>query len=137
VAVENASEMKFAAIPDAPSCFTMAVAKGDPDNGPSTLLVKGTAGCDAPMHFHSVTEQLLMVKGTARLQMKGDEPKILRAAAFVTAPPRHPHRATCTTACEFYLISDGPFDIHYVDSDGNEISLEQAVKILKKRTRGK
>jgi len=123
--------MKFAAIPDAPPCFTMAVAKGDPDNGPSTLLVKGTAGCDAPMHFHSVTEQLLMVRGTARLQMKGDQPKTLTAAAFATAPPRHPHRATCTTACEFYLISDGPFDIHYVDSDGKEISLEQALKASK------
>jgi hypothetical protein len=39
----------------------------------------------------------------------------------VFLPSRHHHQFPCATACIFYLISDGPLDIHYVDPDGKEI----------------
>jgi len=84
------------------------------------------------MHFHTPTEQVVMVSGTARMQMKGDQPQILKAGAFAIAPSRHPHQVTCTSACEFYVVSDGPFDVHYIDDGGNEISFELAVKSLGK-----
>jgi quercetin dioxygenase-like cupin family protein len=96
------------------------------------MLVKSSAGCDVPMHFHSVTEQVMIVNGTMRFQMKGDAMRVLNAGAYATSPARHPHQATCSTDCEFYILSEGPFDIHYVDATGNEISLEQAIKISKK-----
>jgi quercetin dioxygenase-like cupin family protein len=131
--VENAAEMKFAPVPGAPACFSMSVEQGDPGSGPGTMFVKATAGCDAPMHFHSVTEQLMMVGGTAYLQMRGeDEVHTLRAGAFAVAPPKHPHHFACATACQFYLVSDGAFDIHYVDASDKEISLDAAAKMSKK-----
>jgi len=126
--IENAGEMKFAPFPNLPTCFTGAVEHGDPTTGPVTFFVKGTKGCDVPMHFHSVTEQLMMVNGAARMQVKGYQPRILKAGAFAITPSRHPHHLTCTSACEFYVVSDGPFDIHYIDHGGTEISFEQAVK---------
>jgi len=126
--IENSADMKFANIPNAPTCFTGAVENGDPASGPSTILLKGAKGCDVPMHFHSVTEQVLMVSGTARLQMKGDQLRILKAGGFAIAPARHPHQFTCASACELYVVSDGPFDIHYIDDAGKEIPFEQAVK---------
>jgi len=138
VKVQNAAEMKFAAIPGAPACFTMSVERGDPGTGPVTMFIKGTRGCDAPMHFHNVTEQLMMVSGTGYLQMKGDDQvHTLRAGAFATAPPKHAHHFTCANACEFYVVGDGPFDIHYVDTAGNEISLEEAAKVSKRLTTAK
>jgi quercetin dioxygenase-like cupin family protein len=128
--IENAKDMKFATIPNVPTCFTGAVEHGDPSSGPSTFFIKGTKGCDVPMHFHSSTEQLIMVNGTARAQMKGDRPRILRAGGFAIAPSRHPHHVTCTSACKFYVVSDGPFDVHYIDDGGTEISFEQAVSAV-------
>jgi|SRR5271165_3404493 len=126
--IENTGDMKFAPFPNVPTCFTGAVEYGDPSTGPSTLFVKGTRGCDVPMHFHSVAEQVMVVIGTARIQVKGEQPRILKAGAFAITPSRHPHHFTCTSACEFYVVSDGPFDIHYIDDGGAEISFEQAVK---------
>ena len=126
--IETAGDMKFVPFPNVPACFTGAVEDGDPSTGPSTFFVKGTKGCDVPMHFHSVTEQVIMVNGTARMQMKGDQPRILKAGAFAITPSRHPHHFTCTSACQFYVVSGGPFDIHYIDDSGTEISFEQAVK---------
>ena len=128
--IENVSDMKFANLPDVPTCLTGAVEHGDPSNGPATFLVRGTKGCDVPMHFHTPVEQVVMVSGTARLEMKGDQPRILKAGAFAIAPSRHPHHFTCTSACEFYVVSDGPFDVHYIDDSGKEIPFELAVKSL-------
>ena len=130
--IENVSDMKFAAFPNVPTCFTGAVENGDPSSGPATFLVKGTKGCDVPMHFHTPTEQVVMVSGTARLEMKGEQPRAVKAGAFAITPPRHAHHFTCTSACEFYVVSDGAFDIHYVDDSGKEIPFEQAVKSLGK-----
>jgi hypothetical protein len=62
------------------------------------------------------------------MQVKGDQPRLLKAGAFAFTPSRHPPHLTCTSACEFYVVSDGPFDIHYIDDGGAEISFEQAVK---------
>jgi quercetin dioxygenase-like cupin family protein len=126
--IENAGDMKLAPFPNLPTCFTGAVERGDPSTGPATFFVKGTKGCELPMHFHSVTEQLMTVSGTVRMQMKGDQPRLLKAGAFAIAPARHPHHLTCTTGCQFYVVTDGPLDIHYIDDGGAEISFEQAVK---------
>lgn len=130
--IENVSDMKFATFPNVPTCFTGAVEHGDPSSGPSTFLIKGTKGCDVPMHFHTPIEQVVMVSGTARIEMKGEQPRIMKAGAFATAPPRHPHHFTCTSACQFYVVSDGVFDIHYIDDSGKEIPFELAVKSLAK-----
>jgi len=126
--IENAADMKFAPFPNVPTCFAGAVEHGDPGTGPSTFFIKGTKGCEVPMHFHSATEQVIMVNGTARIQMKGDQLRTLKAGAFASAPARHPHNFTCASACEFYVVSDGPFDIHYINDAGTEITFEQAVK---------
>jgi Cupin domain len=82
------------------------------------------------LHFHTPTEQVVMVSGTARIEMKGDPPRIIKVGAFAFTPSRHPHHFTCMSACQFYVISDGAFDIHYIDDGGKEIPLEQAVKSL-------
>jgi quercetin dioxygenase-like cupin family protein len=126
--IENISDMKFAAFRNVPTCFTVAVEHGDPSSGPSTVLLKGRKGCEVPMHYHTATEQVVMVSGTARMEMKGDQPRIITAGAFATIPTRHPYSFSCKTNCSFYVISDGVFDSHYVDDSGNEIPFEKAAK---------
>ncbi|PYO15385.1 MAG: hypothetical protein DMD31_06135 [Gemmatimonadetes bacterium] len=126
--VQNTAPGKFQKIPNLPDCITAAVEQGDPTKAASVLMVKGTRGCKAPWHFHTPNEQLMMASGSGRVEMKGEPAVNLRTGGFAYAPSKHVHQFTCVGGpCSFFLRSDAPFDIHYVDQDGNEISPEQAV----------
>ena len=125
---QNTTPAQFQRNPGLPDCLTLAVERGDPSKEASILLVKATTGCKAPWHFHSPNEQLMMVSGTGRVEMKGKAPVNLHAGGFAYAPVKHVHQFTCLGApCSFFLHSDAPFDIHYVDKDGNEIPADQAL----------
>ena len=65
------SENKLAPMPGLPSCTTMAVESGDPSKGPSVIVFKGTAGCVIPWHRHTPTEHVMIVSGSAKVEMKG------------------------------------------------------------------
>ena len=126
--VQNTTPGKFQKIPNLPDCITAAVEQGDPTKGASVLMVKGTTGCKAPWHFHTPNEQVMMVSGIGRVEMKGEQAVNLRTGGFAYAPPKHVHQFMCVGGpCSFFLHSDAPFDIHYVDQSGNEISTEQAL----------
>ena len=71
----------------------------------------------------------MMVSGVGRVEMKGQTAVTLRSGGFAYAPAKHVHQFACVSRpCSFFLRSDGPFDIHYVDQNGNEIPPEQALK---------
>jgi quercetin dioxygenase-like cupin family protein len=131
--VNPAAGAKFAPIPNAPKCFTVAVEKGDPTNGPSVILARFAPHCDAPYHWHTPSETAMVASGRLETQMKGDKPIVARSGDFVYLPSHHVHRATCngTSPCLVFLSSDAAFDVHWVDAEGKEIPLEQAVKPTK------
>jgi quercetin dioxygenase-like cupin family protein len=131
--LKNMADLKFEPVPDAPKCFSMAAVEGDPAKGPSTFILRATPGCNAPMHYHTPTEKVVLVSGNAYLQMMGDaRVNALKPGAYAVAPSKHAHQLTCVTGCRLYLFSDGPFDVHWVNADGKEISLAEAEKASKK-----
>jgi quercetin dioxygenase-like cupin family protein len=121
----------FKAVPGAAKCNKMANLRGDLATGPSTFLTQLTAGCVAPWHWHTATEEIVVLKGEAVMQMKGDAPVTLPAGAYSQLPPKHLHRFRCTKAgeCVVLVIADAAFDIHWVNAGGAEISLEEAMKL--------
>lgn len=121
---------KFGPAPNAPDCFTIAVERGDPGTGPSVILARFAPACAAPFHWHTPSETAMMVSGSLQIQMKGDQPVVARRGDFAYLPSRHVHRATClgSVPCLVFLSADAPFDIHWVDAAGQEISLEAALK---------
>jgi len=125
---QNIAETQFNAFPGLPGCTPGSVKSGDPAKGPSIILAKADTGCTVPWHWHSPNEHLMMVKGVARLDMKSGKPLTLRAGGYAMLPGKHVHRFVCVSSCLFYVHSDGAFDIHYVDNQGNEVSLDQALK---------
>ncbi len=125
-AAKTASE--FANFPGLPTCVKGSVKNGDPSTGGSVILTKATAGCVVPWHWHTANEQLFMVSGSAKAEMKDASPATLHAAGFVSLPAKGPHQFTCVAACTFFISSDAAFDIHYVDKDGKEISTDDALK---------
>lgn len=126
-AVSKPAEQKLMQFPNLPDCAKGAVVDGDPGTGPSTILAKWPAGCKVPMHWHTPNENLVIVSGGGKLDMKDGGAQNVAQGAFVHMPSKHQHAFTCTSACTFYLVSDGTFDIHYVDKEGKEISAEQAI----------
>jgi quercetin dioxygenase-like cupin family protein len=127
----SAQEVKFMAFPGFPTCTTGAVRSGDPAKGPSIISAKATAGCVVPWHWHSPNEHLMFVSGVARVEMKDGKTLTLRAGGYGEAVSKHVHRFTCKTKCSFYVYADGPFDIHYVNSEGAEIPPAEAIKAVK------
>ena len=124
----NMATMKSMTVPPLPTCATASVPNGDPTKGASFILAKGSAGCIFPWHWHTPNEHLMIISGTASLEMKDAKVVTLRAGAFALMPSHHIHQFKCLSACALYVYSDTAFDMHYVDKHGNEISPADALK---------
>ena len=124
--VLNPSDLRFDSAPNLPSCAKFALLHGNPATGASVTLARWPARCSVPKHWHTANVELMMLKGAMRLETEGG--KTLRPGGYVFLPSRHQHHFPCSSECMFYLVSDGRFDIHYVDKDGKEISAEQALR---------
>jgi quercetin dioxygenase-like cupin family protein len=126
---QNVADMKLIPFAGLPSCALGSVVNGDPGKGPAIIFAKTSTGCAVPWHWHTPSENLMIVKGVARLEMQsGRAPIMLRAGGYARMPAKHIHRFRCTSSCEFYVYSDGAFDIHYVDGKGRDITPDEALK---------
>ncbi|MEP7365903.1 MAG: cupin domain-containing protein [Acidobacteriota bacterium] len=110
-----------------PSCVVAAVENGDPSKGASTLVFKATPSCKFPWHWHTPTEQVMMVSGSAKVEMKGGSTAVIGPGGYAMMPSKHIHQFTCVTACTAFVHSDTIFDMHYVDAAGKEIPPETAL----------
>ena len=129
------SENKLAPMPGLPSCITGAVESGDPAKGASVIIFKGTAGCKIPRHWHTPTEHVMIVSGSAKVEMMDSgSSKVLGPGGYAMMPSKHVHQFSCPSACLAFVSSDAAFDIHYVDDNGKELSPDVALaKKMKKK----
>jgi quercetin dioxygenase-like cupin family protein len=125
--VRKMSESKFGPVAGLPTCIHAAVQSGDPAKGASILLFRGKAGCTVPWHWHTPTENVMMVSGSAKFEMKDQGATTVGPGGYAMMPSKHVHRFTCTSACTGFVTSDAAFDIHYVDASGKEIRPEAAL----------
>ena len=134
VAPNKLAAAKFVTLPNVPDCFTVAVERGDPGKGPSSVMVKMAPACDSRTHWHSADASVLAVSGATRLEIKGEKTLTMLGGDFVFMPTHHIHGETCagTTPCVFFVELYGPFDVHYVDTAGKEIPPEEALRNAKK-----
>ena len=126
--LKKMSENSFGAMTGLPSCTTAAIESGDPATGPSVILAKGSAGCLIPWHWHTPTEHVMIVSGSARIEMKDNgKTAVLGPGGYAEMPSKHVHQFACTSACTLFVSSDAAFDIHYVDGNGSEVPPETAL----------
>ena len=92
---------KFTNFPGVPQCMTGAVQEGDPSKGNAVLLLKAQSGCMVPWHWHTPSEQLMMVSGRAKAEMKDGAPVILRAGDYLNLTSKHVHQFTCLASHAF------------------------------------
>jgi quercetin dioxygenase-like cupin family protein len=127
--VVKIATLKLGPLPVLPSCATLAPTHGDPFKGAATIAIKATSGCKIPWHWHTAGESLIFISGKGKIEMKdGNMSDTLGAGDTVYLPGKHHHQFTCVAACTFYDVTEGTFDIHYVDKDGSEIKPEDALK---------
>jgi mannose-6-phosphate isomerase-like protein (cupin superfamily) len=119
---------KFGNFPGIPKCTLGAAQSGDPMKGPGVLLLKVATGCKIPWHWHTADEQLMMVSGRAMGEMKDGSPVTLRPGDYLFLPGKGVHQFTCLSACLLFNETSAAFDIHYVDANGKEISVDDALK---------
>lgn len=125
--IRTARANKFTTSPVLPDCYTYAVERGDPKTGPSVTLSKLAAGCKVPWHTHSANAQVLFVSGTFQLTMKGQEPQDLSQGSYAYVPAKHQRQEICLDGCMYYVVREGPADVHYINAQGKEISPEVAL----------
>ena len=126
----NVTEMQMLTFPGMPTCAAGAVQKGDPAQGPTFVYSRVATGCVFPWHWHTPNEHLMIVAGTAQLEMKGGQTVRLEAGGFAVMPSKHLHQFTCKKECTLFVYSDAAFDMHYVDTQGNEIPAVDALKAV-------
>ena len=122
------STAKFESIPNMPACASAAVVRGNPRSGPSWVLLKLGSGCRVPWHWHTPNEDLVVISGQGTLSTKEGVAIPITPGVFAGLPSHHVHQANCSRTCLFFSISDGAYDIHYVDANGEEIPADDAQK---------
>jgi quercetin dioxygenase-like cupin family protein len=125
--VVSPTTSKFGNMAGLPACMTLSVLHGDPTKGASVILLKFAPGCSVPWHWHTANEALVLVSGTGSAQMKDGQPLPMKAGDFLYLPAKGIHRFSSKSAVYMYDMPDGAFDIHYVDTAGNEIPPEKAL----------
>jgi quercetin dioxygenase-like cupin family protein len=129
-AVTRAAQAKFVNLAVLPDCMTVAVERGDPSTNSSSVLVRLQPACDTRTHWHSADASVLAVGGSTQLEVKGGKTLSMQRGDFIYMPSRHIHGEKCigSAPCTFFVELYGPFDVHYVDSAGKEIPMEEALK---------
>ena len=127
MAYASFASIKFGNLPMLPTCMTIASQHGDPFKEPAAIAAKFTSGCVVPWHWHTAGENIILLSGKGKIEMKDGKSHAVSAGDYLYLPPKQAHQFTCTLACKMYDLPDGAFDIHYVDKDGKEIALEQAL----------
>src|SRR5438105_9176849 len=126
--ITNPQTLEYINVPDMPTCATAAILRGNPRSGPAWVLLKLASGCRVPWHWHTANEELVVISGRGTLATKGGPSLQFVPGAYASLPNHHVHRTTCTRTCLLFNSADAAFDIHYVDTKGKEISLDEASK---------
>jgi quercetin dioxygenase-like cupin family protein len=108
---------------DDSKCLHSATENGDPDIGPSTLILKAAPSCDVPWHYHTAEEQLIVTQGSVRTEMEGMPAATLESGGFAMMRSKAKHRFYCEakSECIIFVMFDRKYDIFWV-KDGPQAS---------------
>ena len=99
---------KFKPCPDAPPGCEHIMFRGDPQSEPFQKVYRFPKGWVFPKHWHSASEDLVMVRGVIVLGTEGGREQTLRPGDYAHIPQMLIHWGNCPEECVFYLAVDGP-----------------------------
>jgi quercetin dioxygenase-like cupin family protein len=122
--VVNADQIKSAATPLGSirfeadgdvKCLLSAVETGDPNTGPSTIVLKAPTGCVVPWHFHTAQEQAVVIQGVVKMEMSDSQAMLLGPGGFAVMRGKVPHQFACgpKVPCLIMVSFDAKYDIFW------------------------
>jgi hypothetical protein len=96
-------------------------------SGAAIVNLKFQPGCVIPWHWHTPNERVIVISGSAKAEMRGMDPVMLKQGDFILFSAKQIHQFTAVTAADIYVMNDSAFDIHYVDASGREIPPQAAI----------
>src|ERR1035438_5392516 len=85
---------KFMTLPVLPSCMTISAQRGDPMKGAAVLLLKVKSGCVVPWHWHTANENLMMVSGRGKAEMKSGGTHTMAMGDYLYLAGKQVHQFT-------------------------------------------
>jgi quercetin dioxygenase-like cupin family protein len=99
--------------PSVPDSAAIAVLRGDPDKGSSTMLMKMSKAAGR-LHVHTADYELVVIEGTMQHWRAGEEEaavKPMGPGSYWFQPGGAPHADSCLTdTCVMYITWSGPRD---------------------------
>jgi len=126
--VPRPDDTDYVEVPGSNGAFQMKPLRGDLAKEAGTYLTRLSPGAWVPWHYHSATEEFVVLKGSVVVQRMGTDAIPLGLGGYSQLPGTHIHRFRCTEEgeCVLFGVGEAAFDIHWVDEDGNPISEDEA-----------
>jgi quercetin dioxygenase-like cupin family protein len=111
-AANQIGSIRFEADSDV-KCLLSAVETGDPNKGPSTIVLKAPPGCVVPWHLHTAQEQAVVIRGEVKMEMPDSPATLLGPGGFAVMRGKVPHQFACgrKETCLIMVSFDGKYDI--------------------------
>jgi hypothetical protein len=105
--------------PSVPNSTEIAVLRGDPAKGPSTMLMKMRKSAGR-LHVHTADYELVVIEGTMKHWRAGEDEattKPMGVGSYWFQPGGAPHADSCLTdTCVMYITWSGPRDARLAES---------------------
>jgi quercetin dioxygenase-like cupin family protein len=90
----------------------IAVLYGDPSKSNADVFFKIPAKTEAPQHWHTSAERMVLVSGQLKVSYDGQPTVTLRPGMYAYGPPRHAHSAVCVSDddCVLFIAFESPVD---------------------------
>lgn len=108
---------KFKPCPDAPPGCEHILLRGNPQSEPFQKVYRFPKGWVFPKHWHSASEDLVIIRGLIVLGSEGGREQSLRPGDFAHIPATLVHWGNCPEECVFYLAGDGPETFNVVEEN--------------------
>jgi quercetin dioxygenase-like cupin family protein len=111
-----ASELKWENVPNAQGA-QRAVVWGNPQKGAHGSFAKFAAGTEVPLHTHTAAGRSVVISGTMREGLEGQEPKELGPGSYFYIPGEVKHTTACKAGAECLIYTDwsAAFDLKPVN----------------------
>jgi quercetin dioxygenase-like cupin family protein len=95
-----------------PEGCRIAVLQGDPEQRNADVFFKLPPGVEAPHHWHTSAERMVLVSGELRVTYDGHEPLVLTPGTYAYGPAKLPHTAACADGdpCVLFIAFEEPVD---------------------------
>lgn len=113
-----ADQLKWVEMPNAAGVMR-ATLWGNPDNGPSGVLIKFSAGTTFPLHYHTNSMKVVVISGTFVYMPEGGAENKLGPGSYLSYGPkdRHVSGTVKEGECVFFMEQPGKFDMVPIETE--------------------